>query len=226
LPAFGYHTAILSQSKFQLIKFAANIEFLSDHYLTLTEEVHSSILKEKGSKFIGYGKNIKNEEEILEFLFQIKKLHPKASHHCYAYRSGKDKNNYRAFDDGEPSGTAGLPILGQLDSLGLSNSMIIVVRYFGGTKLGTTGLIKAYKACAKMTIENSKVIEGYWMRPLIIRFYHIDLNQIMEFIKKNKNIDILKTEIDLECKIEISVRESEFEMILDKMKGFNLISFA
>lgn len=216
----------MSQSTFQLIKFAANIEFLSDHYLTLTEEVHSAISKEKGSKFIGYGKSIKNEEEILEFLLQIKKIHPKASHHCYAYRIGKDKNIYRAFDDGEPSGTAGLPILGQLDSFGLSNSMIVVVRYFGGTKLGTTGLIKAYKTCAKMTIDISKIKEGYWTKPLYIRFSHINLNQIMEFIKKNKNIVIQKTEIDLECQIEISVRESEFEMIFEKLKGFNLISFA
>jgi uncharacterized YigZ family protein len=216
----------LSQSTFQLIKFAANIEFLSDQYLTLTEEVHSAVFKEKGSKFMGYAKSIINEEEILEFLFQIKKLHPKASHHCYAYRMGKNKNNYRAFDDGEPSGTAGLPILGQLDSFGLSNSMVIVVRYFGGTKLGTTGLIKAYKSSAKLTIESSKVIEGYWTRPLSIRFPHINLNHIMEFIKKNKHIDILKTEIDLECRIELSVRESEFEIILEKLKGFNLLSFA
>ncbi len=209
---------------FQLIKFAANIEFLSDQYLTFLEEVETTAFKEKGSKFFGFCKSVFNEEEILEFIAQIKKRHPKASHYCFAYRLGKDKNNYRAFDDGEPSGTAGLPILGQIDSFGLTNSVIVIVRYYGGTKLGTTGLIKAYKTTAKMTIENSEIISKYWLKPLIIRFSPLGLNPIFEYLKKDKNVEILKTDIGEVCKIEMCIKESEYEGVLQKLRTLQSIS--
>jgi len=126
------------------------------HTILPVEEV---LYKDKASKFIGYAFPVKDEQDIKKQLEQLRNQHPKATHHCYAYRLGLDKNNYRANDDGEPNGTAGRPILGQMDSFGITNCLIVVVRYFGGTKLGVPGLIDAYKETAKQTIEATTILE-------------------------------------------------------------------
>ncbi len=127
-------------------------------YKTIAAPVHEILLKEKGSKFIGYAFPVGNEAELKEHLEQIRNLHPKATHHCYAFRLGKEGENYRANDDGEPSGSAGLPIYNQILAHELTNILLIVVRYYGGTKLGVAGLIKAYKETAKETLAHGEVI--------------------------------------------------------------------
>lgn len=120
--------------------------------------VENILYKEKSSKFIGYGYPVLTELEVKNKLDELQKIHPKATHICYAYRLGIDKNNFRANDDGEPNGTAGKPILGQLDSFEITNCLVVVVRYFGGTKLGISGLIDAYKGTAKQVIEATTIL--------------------------------------------------------------------
>ena len=134
------------------------IFMFQDTYLTITQAL-SCEFKDKGSKFIAFASPVRSQNDIKQYLTQIKELHPKATHHCYAYRLGLDKlTNYRANDDGEPSGTAGKPILGQIDSKQLTNLIVIVVRYFGGTKLGVPGLINAYKSSTKMVLLTNDVM--------------------------------------------------------------------
>jgi uncharacterized YigZ family protein len=129
-----------------------------DHYKTIAGP-STGEFKDRGSKFFAYAFPVFTEEEWQEELEAVKKEHFKARHHCYAYRLGVDQNNFRANDDGEPSGTAGRPILGQIDSFELTNVLIIVVRYFGGTKLGTSGLINAYKLSAAAALDNATIEE-------------------------------------------------------------------
>ena len=124
---------------------------MTDQYTTLAD-LASSEYKEKGSRFLTFAYSVANPDEIRERLDALRKQHPKANHHCYAWRLGNDGNQYRANDDGEPNNTAGKPILGQIDSFGLSNVLVVVVRYFGGTKLGASGLIAAYRTGAAETL--------------------------------------------------------------------------
>lgn len=133
------------------------MSYKSFSYRTLHGE-SESLIKEKGSKFLGYSRAVFSEEEVDSFLNEIKSFHPKARHHCYAWRIGNPEPVERANDDGEPSGTAGRPILGQLIKSNVTNAMIVVVRYFGGTLLGTSGLIRAYKACAEAALDNAQII--------------------------------------------------------------------
>ena len=121
--------------------------------------IESVIYKDKSSKFIGFAFAITDEFELKNKLLYVHNLHPKATHHCYAYRLGLDKNNYRTNDDGEPNGTAGKPILGQIDSFNITNTLVIAVRYFGGIKLGVSGLITAYKECARLTLQSTIIVE-------------------------------------------------------------------
>ncbi len=144
------------------------------------------LYKDKASKFIGFAYPAKDEKEIKEKLDHLRNLHPKATHHCYAYRLGLDKNNYRANDDGEPNGTAGKPILGQIDSFGITNCLIVVVRYFGGTKLGVSGLIDAYKECAKETIESSTIIELRILDYYELKCSYENINKIYQIVNNCK----------------------------------------
>ncbi|MEM6700850.1 MAG: YigZ family protein, partial [Bacteroidota bacterium] len=130
---------------------------MSDQYKTLAAP-STGEFKDRGSKFFAYAFPVETETEVATALEQVKKEHFKARHHCYAYRLGMDKNNFRANDDGEPSGMAGRPILGQIDSWELTDVFIVVVRYFGGTKLGTSGLINAYKKSAMDALEQAEII--------------------------------------------------------------------
>ena len=139
-------------------------------YNTVKELVISEY-REKGSKFLGYAQAVDDLDDIQFFLDEIKELHPKATHHCYAYRLGFEKDkNYRANDDGEPSSTAGRPILGQIDSYGLTNIMVIVVRYYGGTKLGVPGLIRSYKTTAKEALAMAEIVTHILKNKYLLRF--------------------------------------------------------
>ncbi|WP_445431685.1 IMPACT family protein [Chryseobacterium indoltheticum] len=127
-------------------------------YKTIEKPVENTLLKEKGSKFIGFAFPVNNETELKSALDKIRTEHPKATHHCYAFRMGLNGENYRANDDGEPSGSAGLPIYNQLLAHEITNVLLISVRYYGGTKLGVSGLVKAYKESAKITLEEANII--------------------------------------------------------------------
>lgn len=157
---------------------------MSDNYLTIKENAETRYLV-KGSKFIAYSFEVRDEEEIKKALLSIKSIHPKATHHCYAYRMALDKNIFRANDDGEPSYTAGKPILNELDSRKLCNTMIIVVRYFGGTQLGVPGLIEAYGRAAKDVLDISGIKEmqlsSYWR----LECSYAVMNDIAAMLKKH-----------------------------------------
>lgn len=187
----------------------SNTLYLPNNYKTIAS-IATSEIKEKGSKFLGYADAVFNDSQIKQFLNTIKENHPKATHHCYAYRLGFDKNvNYRSNDDGEPSGTAGKPILGQIDSKQLSNVMIIVVRYFGGTMLGVSGLIDAYKSSAKITLENAQIITKQIMNCYEIKFNYLQTNTVMRFIKSQNNCEIITQQFDEECKIILALPKEQ-----------------
>ena len=174
--------------------------------------------KEKGSKFISYAFPLKNIDDIEISLTQVKKEHPKARHHCYAYRIGIDKNLFRVNDDGEPSGTAGRPIIGQIDSYGLSDVLIVVVRYFGGTLLGASGLIRSYKLSAADAIENGNIIDCYVEDQYRIDFSYEIMPMLMEEIKKSK-INITEQKFEESPFIKIAIRQSETDQKLIKLKA-------
>jgi len=153
----------------------------SDTYLTI-QAPQQTIFKDKGSKFLAFAFPVENDTQIKAILFRLKKEHPTANHHCYAYILGADKQNFRANDDGEPNGTAGKPILGQIDSNKLTNCLIVVVRYFGGTKLGVSGLIDAYKECAKQTISETTIIEESILYYYNLQCSYETINKVYQII--------------------------------------------
>lgn len=185
---------------------------IQDTYKTLAAPSQEVLYKEKNSKFFGYCFPIADEQEIKPILEQIKKEHYAARHWCYAYQIGTDKVQYRANDDGEPSGTAGLPIYGQIQSFELTNILVVVVRYFGGIKLGVGGLVTAYKETARMAIEVCEIIEKTIDTHFIITFEYKDMNKVMRIIKE-KNITIVNQKLELNCQIEIAVRRGDAAMI-------------
>ncbi|MEZ4883445.1 MAG: YigZ family protein [Chitinophagales bacterium] len=190
---------------------------INDTYQTL-KELSIGEYKEKGSKFIAYAKAVYEEEDVKSFLEEIKQEHPKARHHCYAYRLGLDKEkDYRANDDGEPSGTAGRPIIGQIDSKGLSNVMVIVVRYFGGTKLGVPGLIRSYKTATKEALEIAEIEEKRLMKFFQLQFPYILMNEVMRIVKKN-DIEIQSQGYDNECLLNVTVAEGDVEQKLQELE--------
>ena len=134
----------------------------SDNYQTIRQPSISE-LREKASKFLGYAFPLSDKGDWQKYLEEVKRSHPKATHHCYAFRFGQGTDLFRANDDGEPSGSAGKPILGQIDSFGLANILIVVVRYYGGTKLGVPGLIHAYREAARLALDSSEIVDGYYM---------------------------------------------------------------
>ncbi len=162
------------------------------------------LYKEKGSKFIAYAFPLKQEEDIKLALDKLKKMHPKARHFCYAYRLGLDESTYRANDDGEPSGSAGRPILGQIDSFGLTNSLIVVVRYFGGTKLGVPGLIRSYKTSAKEALLNTKIIEKTVQNFYKISFDYKRMSDVMGAIK-SAQINIVEQVFEESAFVNVSM---------------------
>ena len=173
--------------------------------------------KDRGSKFITYAFPVYTEEAWQEHLEKIRKDHFKANHHCYAYRLGLDKNNFRANDDGEPSGTAGRPILGQIDSFGLTNIIVVVVRYFGGTKLGTSGLINAYKLSAQDAINNADIIEKSLDDIFQITFDYALMSDVMNTVKKLE-LEIVEQDFGNIGKLQIAIPKDKVEdqMVLIK----------
>lgn len=183
-----------------------------DFFLTINQNSKAEY-KDRGSKFIAYAYPITTVEECKQYLVELKKEHPKAVHYCFAYRLGLEGNVFRANDDGEPSGTAGKPILGQIDSKQLTNILIVVVRYFGGTLLGTSGLINAYKTTAALALQTTPIVQ----KPiLIVHDFHFDytkMNDIMSIVKKY-DCAIIKQEIQLFCFLSIGIPKARKEEVL------------
>ena len=191
------------------------MEQQKDSYLTI-EGNAEAIFKERSSKFLCYAYHVESEEEIAACLEPLRKRYYDATHHCYAYRLGPQGETYRANDDGEPSGTAGKPILGQLLSANLTNCLVAVVRYFGGTKLGVSGLIQAYKESTADVIAVSKIIEKTVDCIIKINFDYISMNGVMRVIKEmNPRID--EQVFDNLCSMTLRIRESEAEQLKAKL---------
>jgi len=187
----------------------------SDEYKTLKDKSEGSF-KDRGSKFFAFAYPVSSEEDIKEILQDLRKEYHDARHHCYAYRLGPDKLRYRANDDGEPSSSAGKPILGQLLSYDLTDLLIVVIRYFGGTLLGVPGLINAYRTSAKNAIENGIIIVKTVNDIVEIRFDYLAMNNIMRIIK-DENPKMIYQSYDMNCVIHLEVRQSLTERLLKKI---------
>ena len=193
---------------------------IKDTYTTIAQATDEVLFKEKSSKFFGYAYPIESEEEVKPLIDILRKQHPHAVHYCYAYQIGTEKISYRANDDGEPSNTAGAPIYGQIQSFGLTNVLLVVVRIFGGIKLGVGGLITAYKTTAQMVLEDAEIIEKTIDIHFLISFDYKNMNKVMRVIKEKK-LDIVNQTMEIEDtgiaigKIEIKTRKKNAEMIFD-----------
>lgn len=168
--------------------------------------------KDRGSRFLAYSFPLKDATNFKKHLQQLKTEHPKAAHYCFAYRIGMDGNNFRTSDNGEPSGTAGKPILGQIDSKNLTDILIIVVRYFGGTLLGVPGLINAYKTSSSLVLQCTPVIQKTIEIRYTLQFNYTEINEVMRIIKEH-NCTIHINEMQLFCKMEIGIPKNKMEEI-------------
>ena len=177
-----------------------------DTYKTIASPTEEILFKEKNSKFFGYAFPISEEAEIKPILETLRKKFPDAGHFCYAYQIGSTDISYRANDDGEPSNSAGMPIYGQIQSKGLTNIIIVVIRYFGGTKLGVGGLISAYRTTAQMSLEQAEIIEKTVDIHLVITFDYQNINKVMRLIKE-KNLTIVSQSMEMACEIEVTTRK-------------------
>ena len=186
----------------------------TDSYKTLASSSEEILYKEKNSKFFGYAFPVTTEEEIKSIIDDLKKQHFSARHWCYAYQLGTTKIQYRANDDGEPNNSAGMPIYGQIQSFEVTNVLVVVVRYFGGVKLGVGGLISAYKTAAQMALEVSEIVEKTIDIHYLIRFDYKNMNKVMRVIKE-KNLDIVSQKMEMSCEIEIATRKKNAEMVFD-----------
>ena len=190
----------------------------NDLYKTIDFPSEEVLLKEKNSKFFGYAIPVTSEEEIKEILERLRKEHFSARHWCYAYQIGTEKIQYRANDDGEPNNSAGMPIYGQIQSFEVTNVLVVVVRYFGGVKLGVGGLISAYKIAAQMALENSEIVERTIDKHFIISFGYTNMNKVMRIIKE-KNLQIISQKMEMDCEIEISIRKKNVQNLLDTFEN-------
>jgi uncharacterized YigZ family protein len=186
-----------------------------DTFLTLKME-SEGLYKEKGSKFLAFAYPVQNEEEVKEKLELLRKKHHDARHHCYAYILGKNQELYRANDDGEPNHSAGDPILGQIRSNQLTHVLIVVVRYFGGTKLGVGGLITAYKTAAAQSIANNEIITAVLQEKVKIDFEYLRMNEVMKLIK-DYELQIIDQHFDNQCQIIIEVRQKLLDDLTHKV---------
>ncbi|MEN9323861.1 MAG: hypothetical protein RL699_1641 [Bacteroidota bacterium] len=195
----------------------------NDTYKTLAEATEELLFKEKNSKFLGYAYPISSEDEVKPILLGLRKQHPNAVHFCYAYQVGAEQISYRANDDGEPSGSAGTPIYGQIQSFGLTNVLVVIVRYFGGVKLGVGGLISAYKTAAQLSLESASIVEKTINVDYVAQFDYAHLNKVMRVIKE-KNLEILDQQMDMRCEILISTRKSNEANLIKAFENLYEIS--
>lgn len=194
-----------------------------EFYYTI-EKAGSAEFKDRGSKFIAIAQPIASVEAFKEALNAIKKMHPKATHHCFAYRLGLDGNNFRVNDDGEPSGTAGRPILGQIDSKGLTGVLVVVVRYFGGTLLGVPGLINAYRSAAALALQITPLVQKQVEKEFEVQFDYTMIGEIMA-LAKQYNCRVVRQEMQLFCNMTLAIpknRVTEVSYKLQELKNVEL----
>ena len=189
---------------------------MTDSYLTIAKSAEG-LFKDKGSRFLAYAYPVETEDEIKQLIQDLKKEHFSARHHCYAWQLGAEKNLFRANDDGEPSSTAGKPILGQIQRFNLTNVLIVVVRYFGGTLLGVSGLIHAYREAAADALNHAEIVEKLVEVSFWVEFDYLNMNKVMK-IFKDENLPQLKNEFDLRCKIKTFIRKSGSERLFQSFK--------
>lgn len=194
-----------------------------DTYKTITDPSSEVLFKDRNSKFFGYAYPVTEEETIKEHLDYLKKQHHSARHWCYAWQLGKEETHYRANDDGEPANSAGMPIYGQIQSFEVTNILIVVVRYFGGVKLGVGGLINAYRTTAQMALEASNIVERTIDIQFEVAFDYPEMNIVMRIIKEN-DLEIIDQKLALDCKIYLSVRRGEAERIYKKFDAIYKVS--
>lgn len=187
-----------------------------DIYYTI-EKKSEGYFKDKGSKFYAFAFPVKNEEKVKEILTDLKKTHHSARHHCYAWRIGTEEITYRANDDGEPSSTAGKPILGQLLSFNVTNILVVVVRYFGGTLLGVSGLINAYRSAAADVLTNTSIVQKVIEKTLTLDFSYNEMSDVMNIVKQ-ENLTVINTRFEENCSLTCAVRKSEYEKITNTFK--------
>jgi uncharacterized YigZ family protein len=194
-----------------------------DHYFTIETSAVAEF-KDRGSKFIAFSYPLQNVSDFKKHLQALKKEHSKAVHHCFAYRIGVDGNNFRVSDDGEPSGTAGKQILGQIDSKNLADILIVVVRYFGGTLLGVPGLINAYKTTSSLVLQCTPVVQKAVELQYELQFNYTEMNDVMRIIKQY-NCSLIKNEMQLFCKIETGIPKNKIEEVLDSFQNIKNLEF-
>lgn len=190
----------------------------NDTYKTIEKSSPEILFKEKNSKFYGYAFPVSSEETIKEHIEYLKKEHFSARHWCYAYQIGTEKIQYRANDDGEPNNSAGMPIYGQIQSFEVTNVLVVVVRYFGGVKLGVGGLISAYKTAAQMALEESAIIEKTIDKQFAISFSYANMNKVMRIIKE-KNLAIVSQKMEMDCEIIVATRKKNVQNLLDTFEN-------
>ncbi|SMP31249.1 IMPACT family protein [Chryseobacterium profundimaris] len=193
-------------------------------YKTIEKPVENVLLKEKGSKFIGFAYPANNEGELKNVLEEIKAEHPKATHHCYAFRIGLNGENYRANDDGEPSGSAGLPIYNQLLANEITNVIVLVVRYYGGTKLGVSGLVKAYKECAKLTLDEAKIVVKELEIEIEIQFNFNQQNIIFTLLSKF-DAKIINFDSQEKASIIAKIKLKHQDEIAESLKNMQFVDY-
>jgi uncharacterized YigZ family protein len=184
---------------------------MKDTYNTI-EKPSEGYFKDKGSKFMAFAWPVSNEEEIKAIIASLKKEHHSARHHCFAWKLGTEEITVRANDDGEPSSSAGKPILGQLQSFDVTNVLIVVVRYFGGKLLGVGGLINAYRSAAQDALNNAEIITKIITKKFLLKFTYKEMNEVMLVIKQ-ENPEIISTKFEEQCSLIFSIRKSEAERI-------------
>lgn len=189
---------------------------IPNSYKTI-QKLSEGIYKDKGSKFLSFAIPVSNVEEIKDILEEYRKEYYDARHVCYAYMLGAERENYRANDDGEPSGTAGRPILGQINSFELTNILVVVIRYFGGILLGTSGLITAYKEATIDAINNAKIVEKIITCRFKIQFGYDLMNEVMRVFKEHEP-NILSTDLQYDCRYEVEVPKEHSEAFYSKLE--------
>jgi len=195
---------------------------IKDSYKTI-KEPSEGFFKDRGSKFFGYAYPYTSEQELKVKIEELKKEHHTARHHCYAYRFKQDYSVYRANDDGEPTNAAGKPILGQIDAKDLTNVAVVVVRYFGGTKLGVGGMMNAYKTAALEALNNAEILECTIDDIFEVSFGYPEMNTVMRFMK-DLGVEIVSQQMEMDCKIQFAIRKKEADKAQAKFTGLKNIN--
>ncbi|OYD43202.1 IMPACT family protein [Sphingobacterium cellulitidis] len=192
------------------------MSLFEDTYQTI-EFPAEGIFRDKGSKFIAYAYPFKDEANLKDIIADLKSQHPKARHHCYAYRLSPDRSVFRVNDDGEPSGTAGRPILNVLLSMDVTNILVVVVRYFGGTLLGVPGLINAYKTATQDALANAQIVEKTVNDVYELKFDYLQMNDVMRIVKET-DLGVLSQDFDTNCKITFEIRKLQVNEVIGRME--------